>query len=104
MTHEDILQRDWYAILDASPSDCFQELKQKYQRLVLLKGRVSANRPRPRPHRTLVIGQLLKQCGWAQRCGRSAGRLQGEYRRPVTRVMEDTGSCVTLPRWRRTLK
>ncbi|KAJ8344185.1 hypothetical protein SKAU_G00315140 [Synaphobranchus kaupii] len=36
MTHGNILHRDWYAILDASPSDCFQELKQKYQRLVLL--------------------------------------------------------------------
>ncbi|KAJ8252087.1 hypothetical protein COCON_G00213990 [Conger conger] len=36
MTHENILHRDWYAILDASPSDCVQELKQKYQRLVLL--------------------------------------------------------------------
>ncbi|KAJ8248924.1 hypothetical protein GJAV_G00229240 [Gymnothorax javanicus] len=35
MTPENILQRDWYAVLDACPSDCIQELKHKYQRLVL---------------------------------------------------------------------
>ncbi|KAJ8416236.1 hypothetical protein AAFF_G00382580 [Aldrovandia affinis] len=36
MTHDDMSQTDWYAVLDASPSDCLQELKQKYQRLALL--------------------------------------------------------------------
>ncbi|KAG7473686.1 hypothetical protein MATL_G00098530 [Megalops atlanticus] len=36
MTHDNRLHRDWYAILDASPSDCVQELKQKYQKLALL--------------------------------------------------------------------
>ncbi|XP_023674190.1 dnaJ homolog subfamily C member 24 [Paramormyrops kingsleyae] len=36
MTEEDLLQKDWYAVLDASPTDCLQVLKQKYQRLALL--------------------------------------------------------------------
>ncbi|KAI1904603.1 hypothetical protein AGOR_G00007320 [Albula goreensis] len=36
MTPVDISQKDWYAILDSSPSDSIQELKQKYQRLALL--------------------------------------------------------------------
>uniref|UniRef100_W5MB15 DnaJ homolog subfamily C member 24 n=1 Tax=Lepisosteus oculatus TaxID=7918 RepID=W5MB15_LEPOC len=36
MTDESALQKDWYAVLEASPSDSLQELKQKYQKLALL--------------------------------------------------------------------
>ncbi|RXM31731.1 Elongator complex protein 4 [Acipenser ruthenus] len=36
MTCEDILQKDWYNILGANPSESLQELKQKYQKLALL--------------------------------------------------------------------
>ncbi|XP_078077055.1 dnaJ homolog subfamily C member 24 [Mustelus asterias] len=36
MTSENILRKDWYEILGASPSDSLQELRQHYQRLVLL--------------------------------------------------------------------
>ncbi|MBN3284470.1 DJC24 protein, partial [Polyodon spathula] len=36
MTYQDILQKDWYNILDANPSESLQELKQKYQKLALL--------------------------------------------------------------------
>ncbi|XP_066556613.1 dnaJ homolog subfamily C member 24 [Amia ocellicauda] len=36
MMDENICQKDWYAILDANPSENFQELKQKYQKLALL--------------------------------------------------------------------
>lgn len=31
-------QIDWYSVLGASPTDGLQELKQKYQKLVLLVG------------------------------------------------------------------
>ncbi|NP_001291094.1 dnaJ homolog subfamily C member 24 [Esox lucius] len=36
MTNKLISQNDWYSILEASPSDELQDLKQKYQRLALL--------------------------------------------------------------------
>ncbi|XP_060695035.1 dnaJ homolog subfamily C member 24 [Hemiscyllium ocellatum] len=36
MTSENILQKDWYEILGASPSHSMQELRQNYQKLVLL--------------------------------------------------------------------
>lgn len=36
MTNADRQQKNWYSILEASPSDGLQELKQKYQRLALL--------------------------------------------------------------------
>lgn len=36
MTHADRGQKDWYSILEATPSDGLQEVKQKYQRLALL--------------------------------------------------------------------
>lgn len=31
-------QKDWYSILGANPSDDMQEIKQKYQRLILMVG------------------------------------------------------------------
>ncbi|XP_067902702.1 dnaJ homolog subfamily C member 24 isoform X2 [Heterodontus francisci] len=36
MTSENTFQKDWYEILGASPSDSLQELKQNYQKLVLM--------------------------------------------------------------------
>lgn len=31
-------QKDWYSILGANPSDDIQEIKQKYQKLILMVG------------------------------------------------------------------
>lgn len=31
-------QKDWYSILSANPSDDIQEIKQKYQKLILVVG------------------------------------------------------------------
>ncbi|XP_039605501.1 dnaJ homolog subfamily C member 24 isoform X2 [Polypterus senegalus] len=36
MTPENIFSKDWYKILDASPSSNLQELKQQYQKMILL--------------------------------------------------------------------
>uniref|UniRef100_UPI00398F84E5 dnaJ homolog subfamily C member 24 n=1 Tax=Pristiophorus japonicus TaxID=55135 RepID=UPI00398F84E5 len=36
MTSENILEKDWYEILGAGPSHSLQELRQNYQRLILL--------------------------------------------------------------------
>ncbi|XP_041693820.1 dnaJ homolog subfamily C member 24 [Coregonus clupeaformis] len=36
MTSEHRPQKDWYSILESSPSDGLQDLKQKYQRLALM--------------------------------------------------------------------
>ncbi|XP_018619435.1 dnaJ homolog subfamily C member 24 [Scleropages formosus] len=36
MTAEELLRKDWYSVLEASPSDAPHELRRKYQRLALL--------------------------------------------------------------------
>ncbi|XP_067850297.1 dnaJ homolog subfamily C member 24 isoform X3 [Heptranchias perlo] len=69
MTSENILQKDWYEILGAYPSDSLQELRQNYQRLVLLyhpdkqSGDVPAGELEERVQRFIEVDQAWKILG-----------------------------------------
>ncbi|KAJ8002813.1 hypothetical protein DPEC_G00162880 [Dallia pectoralis] len=66
MTRNVISQKDWYSILEASPSDELQDLKQKYQRLALLyhpdkQGpNVTATLAEDRLHRFIEVDRAWK--------------------------------------------
>ncbi|NXN18408.1 DJC24 protein, partial [Indicator maculatus] len=69
MACERIMQKDWYKILDAKPSDSPAELKQKYQKLALLyhpdkqKADVPAGEVEERVQRFIEIDQAWKILG-----------------------------------------
>ncbi|MBN3289664.1 DJC24 protein, partial [Polypterus senegalus] len=59
MTPENIFSKDWYKILDASPSSNLQELKQQYQKMILLTCihlvSLTMSKGSPQTHLTLLI-------------------------------------------------
>ncbi|XP_076878307.1 dnaJ homolog subfamily C member 24 [Brachyhypopomus gauderio] len=69
MAHTSNLQKNWYSILGASPSDDLHELKQKYQRLVLMfhpdkqKPGLSEEEADQRLRRFLEVDQAWKVLG-----------------------------------------
>ncbi|NXF94569.1 DJC24 protein, partial [Eubucco bourcierii] len=69
MACEKIIQKDWYKILDAKPSDSLAELKRKYQRLALQyhpdkqKADVPAGEVEERVQRFIEIDQAWKILG-----------------------------------------
>ncbi|XP_005991284.1 dnaJ homolog subfamily C member 24 [Latimeria chalumnae] len=69
MASENILQRDWYSILGATPCDSQSELRQKYQKLALLyhpdkqSADVPAGEVEERVQRFIEVDQAWKILG-----------------------------------------